>query len=104
MILVYLALGYLAALVAFASSHHPNPVLFFLGIGGSLLVYIVALELLWKERAPHAFVADVLATVPALMAGAAGSLLTPVVGVPAFLVVWFFVFRTVMGGIQLPAR
>ncbi len=104
MAIIFLVVGYLISLCFFASMHHPAPIVLFLGLGAGAMAYAVTLEFLWQARAPHAFLADLVATVPAVMFGAAGCLLTPFVGLPCYLIVWFLVFRIVMGGARLPSR
>ncbi len=104
MVIIYLVVGYLVSLCFFASMHHPAPIVLFLGLGAAAVTYAVVLDFLWRTRAPHAFLADLLATVPALMFGAAGCLLTPFVGIPCYLIVWWLVFRIVMGKAPLPSR
>lgn len=96
MIVVYLAIGYLIGLVFFASMRHPAPDVFLVSLTFAIAAYIAVLKGMWKSRAGVACIADLMASVPAFAIGAAGCLLTPLVGIPLYLVAWFFIFRALI--------
>ncbi len=97
MFFAYIVSSIVAGIVVCMSiSGAPVPIAFPFIVIGAIGLYIIVLEALWKGRAYQAFLADIMASIPAFLGGALGCLLTPFVGIPVYLITWWMVFSRLM--------